>query len=86
MDWQDWVVAVIVLGCSAHAAWRLMPAALRRRTAQAALRLPWPPAVEHRLARAAQVRAGCACNGCDAATGSAASTPEAARPVKFVRR
>jgi hypothetical protein len=86
MHWQTWLVAVIVLACSAHAAWRLMPAALRRRAAQAALRLPWPAAVERRLARSAQVRTGCACDGCDAAARPKAANRPATQPVRFQRR
>jgi hypothetical protein len=62
---QSWIVALLVIGCTAYAAWTLMPAAARRALAQAMLRLPLPDALATRLRRAAQATSGCGCAGCD---------------------
>jgi hypothetical protein len=63
------VVAALVAGCAAYAAWTLMPAAGRRRIASAAVARRWP--LEHFWRRHAQAPSGCGCDGCDAAPLSA---------------
>jgi hypothetical protein len=83
------VVAVLVGGCAAYAAWTLMPAAARRRLATAAVMRHWP--VERFWRRHAQAASGCGCDGCDAAPlakrpGAAASGGRdsgEARPITF---
>ena len=65
MSAQGFLVAVIVLGCSAYAAWTLMPRAARRALAAALMKLPLPQACLQWLARAAQPSNSCGCDGCD---------------------
>jgi len=69
--WQTLVAALLVLACSAYAAWSLMPAAWRAR-----LR-PGQPA--------ASGCGGC--SGCGPAAGPSTGTPPAkTQPIRFVRR
>jgi hypothetical protein len=82
---QAWLCALIVAGCAAYVIWTLLlPAAWRRRTAQALLRRRWPLAIQSRLQVAARSPAACGCHGCDAAPGKA--TAPAERPVHWVPR
>jgi len=60
---QSLVVALIVLACSAYAAWTLMPSALRRSLALRALKMSLPESLARAFRKAAQP-AG-ACGGCD---------------------
>ncbi len=64
---QSIVVTLLVLGCSARAAWILMPAAARRVLATAMLRWPLPEPLAARLRASALPASGCAsgCAGCD---------------------
>ena len=71
---QTLIVAVLVSGCTAYAAWTLMPAAARRAIALRLLVLPLPGAFAARLRRAATVASGCGCDGCDHAPAKAAKT------------
>jgi hypothetical protein len=64
MDWQTVLSALLVAGCSAFAAWRVVPAALQRRLA-AWVGQPLP---------AANGGCGGGCDGC-AATPSVAPAP-----------
>ena len=60
------IVALLVPGCTVYAAWKLMPAGVKRRLAVALLRLPHLPGpVEAGLRRGAQAASGCGCDGCD---------------------
>jgi hypothetical protein len=65
MDLQSSIVALLVAGCSVYAAWKLMPAALRRAIAGALTKLPLPAKLAAPLQRAAQTSGGCGCDGCD---------------------
>ena len=65
---QSMIVALLVLGCTAYAAWKLMPAAAQRALAAAMLRLPLPAALAAWCRQAAQAPSGCGCSGCDHAT------------------
>ena len=72
MSAQILIVALLVGGCAVHAAWLLMPAALRR-----ALAARW-------LHRALVPTAGCSsgCDGCGSAR-KAAPIGGAAKPLVF---
>ncbi len=59
------IVALLVAGCAAFAAWTLMPAVARRALAIALLQLPLPAFATARLRRAATASSGCGCDGCD---------------------
>ena len=78
---QTFIVALLVLGCFAYAAWALMPAVARRRIASSLLKLPLPGALAQRLRRAATASSGCGCDGCDHAPAKAA--PKALQVVTF---
>ncbi len=68
---QALIVALLVIGCSAYAAWTLMPAAARRTLATALLKLPLPAFFAARMRRAAAATSGCGCDGCDHAPAKA---------------
>ena len=78
---QAWIVTLLVIGCTAYAAWALMPAAARRALASSLLELKLPAAVSAKLRKAATVTSGCGCEGCDNAP--AKSAPKAPQVVKF---
>ena len=82
MDAQSFVVALIVMGCSAYAAWSLMPAAARRAIAARVLRLSLPKLLARPFAKA--LKPPSACGGCDNC-GDEAVKP-AVQTVKFHRR
>ena len=63
---QSSIVALLVIGCSAYAAWALMPTVARRGLAKQLLRVRWPAPLALRLQRAASTASGCGCDGCDA--------------------
>ncbi len=65
MSAQGLIVAIIVLGCCAYAAWTLMPSAARRALAAALMKLPLPNLCLQHLARAAKPSNSCGCDGCD---------------------
>ena len=83
---QEGLVFALVGGCAAYVGWTLLlPAALRRRAAQALWRRGhWPAALQRRLQQAAQPPAGCGCDGCDAGPGRA--TQGVAQPVVWAPR
>ncbi len=64
---QSVIVTLLVLGCSARAAWTLMPGAARRALAVAILRWPLPEPLAARLRSTAKADSGCAsgCASCD---------------------
>lgn len=73
---QAAIVFLLVGGCAVYAAWRLMPAALRRATARGLLRLPLPARWRNALgAVAAAGASGCGCSGCDRAVPAAKTQP-----------
>lgn len=78
---QALIVTLLVLACTAYAAWSLMPALLRRKLATQLMRLPLPAPLTRRMSRGLANSGGCACNGCDAAR-----PPVAAAPVHFQRQ
>jgi len=65
MDVQTWIALSIVAGCAVFALWTLMPSALRRACAAAALHLPLPAALSASLRRTTQAPVSCSCDGCD---------------------
>lgn len=85
---QDLIVGLIVLGCFGYAVNALMPAALRRTVAGRLARWPsWPAPIAQRLQRAAQVPAGCGCDGCDVpAKTAAAAQAGKAQAIRIHRR
>jgi cytochrome c553 len=85
MALQSIVVALIVLACTAYAAWTLMPSAARRALAAAMLKFTLPSAVAKPLQRATQAAPGCGgCDGCgDTAPKKAPGAPQ---PLVFQRR
>ena len=62
---QSLIVVMLVAGCTAYAAWTLMPAAARRALAGSMLKLPLPAVLASKLQRAAKASSGCGCDGCD---------------------
>ena len=84
MTLQIIVVALLVAGCSAYAAWTLMPAASRRWLANRLIALPLPDAVAASMRRQATASSGCACDGCD--QGAAKKAPAAVQPIHFLPR
>jgi hypothetical protein len=62
---QSLVAALMVASCTLYAAWTLMPAAWRRATALALLKLPLPAGAAAFLHKHSIVASGCACDGCD---------------------
>jgi hypothetical protein len=82
---QAWLSALIVAACAANVTWALLlPAALRRRAAQALLQRRWPPAVRRGLQAAARAPSACGCEGCDVAPAKVA--PPAEQPVHWAPR
>ena len=80
---QAWLTALIVAACAAYAGWTLLlPAALRRRLANALLRRRWPAAIQRRLQDVAKTSSGCSCDGCDAGAGK----PKDVQPVHWAPR
>ena len=79
---QTLLVALIVLGCSLHALWRLLPAAARRGLARALLRGRWPAPLARWLAHAAAAPSGC--SGCGRSTRTTA--PAGVQPIRLHRR
>lgn len=62
---QTLIVALLVIGCSIYAAWKLMPAAARRAIASTLLKLSLPESFAAKMRQAATVSSGCGCDGCD---------------------
>lgn len=75
MDLQATIVAILVPGCAAYAAWRLAPSGLKRRAARRLLGMPLPAPLARALQRAANSGGGCGCDGCDAAPAKPAVAP-----------
>ena len=65
---QTIVVGLLVIGCTACAAWTLMPSAARRVVAQALLKWPLPQRAAAMLQKQLAPQSGCACDGCDKGT------------------
>mgnify|MGYP001597844240 CR=1 FL=1 len=66
---QTAIVALLVLGCTAYAAWALMPATARRTIAQVLLKLPLPQHTATALQKHLAPAGGCGgCGGCGSAT------------------
>ena len=75
---QTLIVAALVLGCTGHALWTLMPAAARRAVAARVLRLRLPEPLARPFARAMQPQSACgACGDCGSTT---------AKPIRIHRR
>ena len=85
---QTLIVALLVVLCSLRAAWILAPATARRAVARALLAGPLPAALAAPLRKHAQAASdGCACDGCDKGSASAApKTAPAVAPITFHRR
>ncbi len=81
---QSIVVALLVTGCSVYAAWRLAPAAARRRVALVLLEAHWPAPVAAFLGRHAAAAGACGCDGCDRSTAKPAAP--ASQAITFHRR
>ena len=82
---QALLTGLIVLGCSAYAAWALMPAAWRAALATTLLGWPLPAVLRTRLQAATQATSGCgSCGSCE----SSAKTPAkgAEHTVTFHKR
>ena len=64
---QSLIVALLVFGCTAFAAWSLLPGAARRGVAAFLLRLPVrrPSRLDGFLRRHAEPSNACGCDGCD---------------------
>lgn len=62
---QSLIVFILVSGSTLYAAWKLMPTVARKAIAVRMLSLPLPGWLESIMRRAATVREGCACNGCE---------------------
>ena len=85
MHWQSLIVALLVIGCSAYAAWTLMPSAARRMFAGWMLKLPLPALLAAPFERAARATSGCGCDGCDRSElkPRSATVANTARPLTF---
>jgi hypothetical protein len=81
---QTLVVAVLVVACSAYAAWTLMPASARRGIALSLLKLALPATIAARLRKHAVEASGCGCDGCDRST-AAKPKPSTVQPLTFHR-
>jgi hypothetical protein len=80
---QTLLTALIVTGCVVYLAWSLLlPAAARRRVAQALLRRRWPDAITRRLKSQAMTASGCHCDGCERGN----TVPPGQQTVLWVRR
>lgn len=80
MTLQTVIVALLVAGSFAYAAWTLLPQAARRALASGLLRLPLPGRWRACLQTVARATAGgCGCSGCDAVPAPVAQP----RPVVF---
>ena len=84
MVFQELVVAVLVVACSAYAGWTLMPASARRGIAVSLLKLPLPAAIVLRLRKHAVASSGCGCDGCDRSL-AAKARAGAVQPLTFHR-
>ena len=82
---QTLVVSVLVVACSAYAAWTLMPASARRAIALSLLKLTLPAAVAARLRKHAVEASGCGCDGCDRSSSAAKPPTSAVQPLIFHR-
>jgi hypothetical protein len=80
---QSIIVALLVAGCTAYAAWRLMPKAGRRALASALLELPLPAAAASFLKKQLVPDNACGCDGCDAGTAPKSAQLPAAQPITF---
>ena len=80
---QDLVVALIVVACSAYAAWTLMPAAARRAVASRVLKWSLPAALQGPFQKA--MKPAGTCGGCDSCGDDKPSAKSAAQPIKFHR-
>ena len=77
---QFLVVALVVAGCSAYAAWTLMPSSARRWLARHLMTWPLPDFALARLRRQSESTGGCSCDGCDKSVLAKAKTA-ARQPV-----
>ena len=78
---QTIIVALLVIGCAAYAAWTLMPSAARRVVAQALLKWPLPQSAAAMLQKQLAPQSGCACDGCD--QGTRKREPSKEQQVRF---
>lgn len=64
---QSLIVALLVVGCAAFAAWSLLPALARRTLAVFALQSPvsLPGPIARFMRRHAEASNACGCDGCD---------------------
>ncbi len=87
---QTSIVIVLVVCSVLHAGWALIPRAMRRAVALKvlALSLPLPGWLSKVMQSAAVAHSGCACHGCENATGGASALPAVvkAQPVVFHRK
>jgi hypothetical protein len=90
MNAQSIVVGVVVFASALYATWTLMPAALRRLLAAAALALPLPAAIAARMRRHASDAASSGCSGCDrnplSKPGDGRAAAATVRPITLHRR
>lgn len=89
MNWQDTLVALIVMAAASYAAWQLMPGALQHRLGRSLGQLAHRAGCARagqRIEKALQPSGGC--HSCDAkgSCGSSAARPGEEQPVHFTRR
>lgn len=89
MNWQDILVALIVMAAGSYAAWQLMPGSLQHRLGRSLGQLAHRAGCTRagqRIEQALQPSGGC--HGCDAkgSCGSSSAHPRAEQPVHFTRR
>ena len=85
MSAQTVIVALLVVGCTAYAAWTLMPSGARRYLAQVLLKLPLPAPARAPLEKALTPGDGCGCNGCEVGTQKKPATSDP-QPIRFLPR
>ena len=78
---QTAIVVLLVIGCTAYAAWTLMPASARRVVAQALLKWPLPQRATALLQKHLVADSGCSCDGCD--QGTKKREPAGTQQIRF---
>ncbi len=78
---QTTIVTLIVITCTAYAAWTLMPSAARRGIARVLLKWPLPHKTIEKLQKHLVANDGCGCDGCD--HGAKKREPSRVQPIRF---
>ena len=80
---QSIIVALLVVGCTVYAGWRLMPKTARRALSRTLLGLPLPAGAAAFLQKQLAPDNACGCDGCDAGTAPKSVQPPAHQTITF---